>query len=271
MKIDIIRNNNDPYARYKMPKIEIQTEGKTTNIKTILINLNEVAASLKRPALIILKYIGYEKGTNIETKNNKYIVKGSYSTSEVQDLIYSFIEKYILCLDCGNPETYYELEKQNIVMICYACGGKNKIEKGRIYNLIEKDLEKKVGGDKNYACKFDLNEINSCDDITNYMNSNNFKKEEIIKVIIDSIENKEKLAVFKGFVDDVTIKTLLGSVELKGIEKNDINLIKEYVDCLIKYQVCEKSECQKYFQSKSKILKREDSSKVRNVMKPFFD
>lgn len=44
------------------------------------------------------------------TKADKYIVNGKYDEKELQDLLDKFIKKYVLCPDCGNPETN---------MVCY--------------------------------------------------------------------------------------------------------------------------------------------------------
>ena len=58
-----------------MPVLEIKTEGKGINTYTNLINLKDVAKSLYMPTIYILKFMGYEFGsnTNIKTNNNEII------------------------------------------------------------------------------------------------------------------------------------------------------------------------------------------------------
>lgn len=274
MKIDIIRNNNDPFARYKMPKLEVQIEGRASNTRTILQNLSEVALSLKRPAIILLKYIGYEKGTQTDTKNNKYSIKGSYNEKELQDLIYTFIEKYVLCDECNNPETCYIFEKNIIVRKCYACGSKTKVEKGRIYNLIEKETEKNSIVDKNYQEEKEeiiKEDIDAIEDLNIFMENKAMKKEDVVQFVIHNMKKKENLSFFKDFVDSKDSKYILGLLEIRAVDNNNLTAIVDEVDYLIDESILTKIDCFKYFQVKSKTVKREESSKIRELMKEYFD
>ena len=53
------------------------------------------------------KYFGCELGaqTQFDTKNDRYIVNGSHEASKLQDLLDSFIKRFVLCPECDNPET----------------------------------------------------------------------------------------------------------------------------------------------------------------------
>jgi translation initiation factor 5 len=48
----------------------------------------------------------------VSTKGDKYLVNGKYEEKELAELLDKFIKKYVLCPDCGNPETN---------MVCAAC------------------------------------------------------------------------------------------------------------------------------------------------------
>ncbi len=65
----------DPCYRYKMPSICTKIEGNGNGIKTVILNGEDVSKSLNRPWSHILKFLGYELGsqTHIDTKNNKSI------------------------------------------------------------------------------------------------------------------------------------------------------------------------------------------------------
>lgn len=58
------------------------------------------------------KYFGCELGaqTQIDLKNERYIVNGSHDAEKLQDILDGFIEKFVLCPDCDNPET---------VLVCF--------------------------------------------------------------------------------------------------------------------------------------------------------
>ena len=53
------------------------------------------------------KYFGCELGaqTQIDLKNERYIVNGSHDADKLQEILDGFIEKFVLCPDCENPET----------------------------------------------------------------------------------------------------------------------------------------------------------------------
>ena len=53
------------------------------------------------------KFFGCELGaqTQIDLKNERYIVNGSHNAEKLQEILDSFIEKFVLCPGCENPET----------------------------------------------------------------------------------------------------------------------------------------------------------------------
>lgn len=58
-------------------------------------------------ALDPTKYFGCELGaqTQIDLKNERYIVNGSHDADKLQEILDGFIEKFVLCPECENPET----------------------------------------------------------------------------------------------------------------------------------------------------------------------
>ena len=53
------------------------------------------------------KYFGCELGANtqFDKKNDRYIVNGSHDPDKLQEILDNFIEKFVLCPECENPET----------------------------------------------------------------------------------------------------------------------------------------------------------------------
>lgn len=67
---------------------------------------------------------------NCDTKNERYIVNGSHDSAKLQDLLDGFIQKYVLCAGCGNPETVLGclIKKGIITTSCKACGYSGTIQ-----------------------------------------------------------------------------------------------------------------------------------------------
>ncbi|KAI7690174.1 Eukaryotic translation initiation factor 5 [Sarcoptes scabiei] len=124
--VNVNRNLSDQFYRYKMPKLIAKVEGKGNGIKTVIVNMVEIAKALNRPPMYPTKYFGCVLGAqvNCDAKNERYIVNGSHEASKLQDLLDGFIKKYVLCASCDNPETnlLVNQKKGTINSTCKACG-----------------------------------------------------------------------------------------------------------------------------------------------------
>jgi len=115
-----------------MPKLLAKVEGKGNGIKTVIVNMMEVGKALARPASYPTKFFGCELGaqTQIDKKNDRYIVNGSHNGDKLQEILDQFIEKFVLCEQCDNPETAFIVQpkKEKITSVCAACGHSGQID-----------------------------------------------------------------------------------------------------------------------------------------------
>ncbi|GFS89920.1 eukaryotic translation initiation factor 5 [Nephila pilipes] len=130
--INVNRSLTDQFYRYKMPKLLAKVEGKGNGIKTVVVNMVEVAKALNRPPTYPTKYFGCELGaqTQFDLKNERYIVNGSHEAAKLQDLLDGFIKRYVLCPSCDNPETVLTvLPKKGVINTkCIACGYSGQLD-----------------------------------------------------------------------------------------------------------------------------------------------
>jgi len=124
MALNINRNVQDAFYRYKMPRLQAKVEGKGNGIKTVVVNMVAIATALDRPPTYVTKYFGCELGaqTQWDIKNERYIVNGSHDAAKMQDMLDGFIRKFVLCEQCDNPETVLKIKKNMIGASCKACG-----------------------------------------------------------------------------------------------------------------------------------------------------
>lgn len=255
--IDISRTNNDFYYRYKMPKAVIKLEGKAGNTRTVIVNLEEIGSSLKRPPLYILKFMSYELATRIDVVKSRYAVNGRYDSSRIQELIYDFIDRFVMCPFCNNPETFY-VNNDGLSMECLACGKRSGVKASKLSGVILKDVEKNSPGhDDTYFNPVGPEDDEYRDNIKRLMESDDDRSEDIMNLLRDyglSDENIAKEILMsdggikkcKNISDFIPPKALLSSVEEiaeNGKEKN----IQKYLRMLEEEKIFKRSELFKYF------------------------
>lgn len=129
--VNIPRDRKDQFYRYKMPELIAKVEGRGNGIKTVIVNMSEIAKALDRPASYPTKYFGFELGalTTADDERDKYIVNGKHDQHKLAEVLDQFIEKFVLCHCCErNPETKMILKGDSIELKCKACGGRNPVD-----------------------------------------------------------------------------------------------------------------------------------------------
>lgn len=128
--VNVRRDVTDPFYRYKMEKLQAKIEGKGNGIKTVVVNLNTVAQSLARPPEYLIKYFGFEIGAQANAKptDDRWIINGAHDAPKLQDLLDGFIDKFVLCKKCKNPETEVILKDNRITLDCKACGQRSEVD-----------------------------------------------------------------------------------------------------------------------------------------------
>jgi len=125
------QNASDTFYRYKMPQLLVKVEGRGNGIKTVIPNMADIGKALARPASYPTKFFGCELGaqTTFDEKNERYIVNGAHDAGRLRELLATFIDKFVLCASCKNPETdLYITKDQTIYRDCKACGHRADVD-----------------------------------------------------------------------------------------------------------------------------------------------
>lgn len=102
----------------------------------------------------VIKYFGFELGaqTNTNPADDRWIINGAHEASKLQDQLDGFINKFVLCKKCKNPETDVHIKDGNILLDCKACGQRSDVDvRLKLSGYILKDQPKK--GKKSKADK----------------------------------------------------------------------------------------------------------------------
>ncbi|EDR10068.1 uncharacterized protein LACBIDRAFT_293715 [Laccaria bicolor S238N-H82] len=154
--VNIRRDVDDKFYRYRMPLLTTKIEGKGNGIKTVIPNMSDVARALSRPPTYTTKFFGCELGaqTSFDEKNDRYIVNGAHDANRLRELLDIFIDKFVLCKSCKNPETELVILKigrsEDIIRDCKACGERTGIDmRHKLTTFIVKNPPVKIKKGKN--------------------------------------------------------------------------------------------------------------------------
>jgi len=142
--------------RFNLPKAEIFYEGNTSVIK----NFDKISDAVNREADEILKFLLGGLGTAGERSGSRVIFQGKIRAESIQGKLMDYIDNYVICSECGKPDTHLVKRGRNTMVRCDACGAirplksqKRSIEKpsiilkeGSSYDVTIKDIGKKGDG-----------------------------------------------------------------------------------------------------------------------------
>ena len=111
--------------RFEIPKVRGHLEGN----KTIITNFSQIASVLRRPTDHLLKYVLKELATPGEISRSGLLVLGAkIAASKINDKIKQYAHEFVLCTDCGKPDTEIKKEGDFSFLKCSACGSKHPVK-----------------------------------------------------------------------------------------------------------------------------------------------
>ncbi len=109
--------------RFEIPKIEGHLEGN----KTILNNLNQIASYLRRDIEHLYRFLLKELATPGSLKNSRVILQRKIFSLKINEKIQDYAKEFVVCKECGKPDTEIMKEKGFSFIHCLACGAKHSI------------------------------------------------------------------------------------------------------------------------------------------------
>lgn len=116
---------SEAHDRFTVPEPKSYIEGKTT----VLENFAEIADIARRDQDHLLKYLLGELGTAGKIDGNRAIFNGKFEGSLISGLIKSYVEDYVICSECGKPDTRLVKDDRVTLLRCDACGGHRPVRK----------------------------------------------------------------------------------------------------------------------------------------------
>jgi len=105
-------------ARFEMPQVDILMEGN----KTILKNFVQVAKAFSREEGQLQKFLTKELGSYSTVSGERLIFNKKVYGKKIGDAVKRFAADYVICPQCGKPDTHYASMEGIKILKCEACG-----------------------------------------------------------------------------------------------------------------------------------------------------
>lgn len=142
--------------RFSIPEADIVVEGKTT----ILRNFAEIVEAIRRDRQHALTYLLRELGTAGVLEDRRVVFQGRVTATQVADRVRAYVDGYVICSECGRPDTHLYKEDRILILACEACGATRPVravkkpakveekilEEGKVYEVMITDVGKKGDG-----------------------------------------------------------------------------------------------------------------------------
>ncbi|MFH0749175.1 MAG: translation initiation factor IF-2 subunit beta [Candidatus Bathyarchaeota archaeon] len=110
--------------RFEIPKPASSISGR----RTILYNLKEICDRLKRDSNHLLKYLGGELATSATIDKDRTIFQGKFDNKILGQLIERYVNDFVLCPVCHQPDTRISRKERIYFLDCDACGAASSIK-----------------------------------------------------------------------------------------------------------------------------------------------
>jgi translation initiation factor 2 beta subunit (eIF-2beta)/eIF-5 len=139
-KININGDLTDPFYRYKMPEVIVRQQGAFY----AFLNIDDICSEkggINRPLSDIQKFLTKNLHTSFTYKNKSLITSAPITKDSIQNMIFQYINKFILCTKCQSPETIVSNDKKSYNK-CRACGNSDEITPNGVIKPIKKKENK---------------------------------------------------------------------------------------------------------------------------------
>jgi translation initiation factor 2 subunit 2 len=107
--------------RFEPPLPEIMLMGTKTTIK----NFDFICQKLRREGAFLAKYLSKELAIPSTIEGTRLVLHGKIPNRLIDEKLGNFISKYVLCKECGRPDTKLVDGEHGIkTLICEACGAR---------------------------------------------------------------------------------------------------------------------------------------------------
>ena len=102
------------HERFEIPELEILQEGKITVFR----NFIDVTDKLRRDPQHVLQFLLKELGAPGNVEGRRAVFKAKISPNQINDKIQMYTETYVICSECGLPDTKMVKDGRTLMLEC---------------------------------------------------------------------------------------------------------------------------------------------------------
>ncbi|MFB6179393.1 MAG: translation initiation factor IF-2 subunit beta [Halorientalis sp.] len=105
--------------RFEVPDPEVRQEGNVT----VYENFQSTTKRLGREPDHVMKFLQSELGTSGHIdESGRARLTGEFDQRRVQEALDEYVDEFVICPECGLPDTTFERDKGALLLRCEACG-----------------------------------------------------------------------------------------------------------------------------------------------------
>ncbi|MBX8633116.1 MAG: translation initiation factor IF-2 subunit beta [Thermoplasmata archaeon] len=109
--------------RFQIPEPDLIAEGKSSVFR----NFMDIAEKLRRDPQHLLQYLLREMGTAGTLEGRRAVFKSKLNPMQVDEKLKEYTDVFVICSECGRPDTRMVKEGRILLLECEACGAKRPV------------------------------------------------------------------------------------------------------------------------------------------------
>jgi len=110
--------------RFSVPDPNVRQEGNATVYENFQATVDQLGRDEER----VVKFLQDELGTSGHIdESGRARLTGEFRASRIDDALEAYADEYVLCPECGLPDTKLEREQGALLLRCEACGARSPV------------------------------------------------------------------------------------------------------------------------------------------------
>jgi translation initiation factor 2 subunit 2 len=108
--------------RFELPDPQVRQEGNVS----VYENFQSTVDTLGREDEHVMKFLQNELGTSGHIdESGRARLTGEFGERRIYDALEAYSDEFVLCSECGLPDTHFERDQGALLLRCEACGARS--------------------------------------------------------------------------------------------------------------------------------------------------